>query len=399
VFWLTPKRGSKMVFFEKIKAIYQSTKGLTTIGVSTVINNVLGAIFWLTIASMLGVEQYGQLSYLLAIAIIVSRLSLLGAPNILMVYAAKGIKIQPAIFVSAISSSIIASLIVYFSFLNNLGISVYILGFVIFTLITYNVLGKKEYRQYATYIISQKILLIVISISLFYTIGFDGVIIGIGISFLPYSILIIKEIKKLKVDFKVLTQRKKFVVNNYILDVVGAASGTLDKLIIPSIFGFVLLGNYQLAQQFFLILIIIPAIVFQYILPHDSTGNSNKKLKKGVIIFSVISAVLGIILAPILVPMFFIEFKESINLIQIISLAIIPSTITMTLTSKFLGMDKSKIVVVSSGIFLSIQISLIFILGNIFGINGAAMALVIANSSQAVFLLMAERSLQMKQNQ
>jgi len=399
VFWLTPKRGSKMVFFEKIKAIYQSTKGLTTIGVSTVINNVLGAIFWLTIASMLGVEQYGQLSYLLAIAIIVSRLSLLGAPNILMVYAAKGIKIQPAIFVSAISSSIIASLIIYFSFLNNLGISVYILGFVIFTLVTYNVLGKKEYRQYATYIISQKILLIVISISLFYTIGFDGVIIGIGISFLPYSILIIKEIKKLKVDFKVLTQRKKFVVNNYILDVVGAASGTLDKLIIPSIFGFVLLGNYQLAQQFFLILIIIPAIVFQYILPHDSTGNSNKKLKKGVIIFSVISAVLGIILAPILVSMFFIEFKESINLIQIISLAIIPSTITMTLTSKFLGMDKSKIVVVSSGIFLSIQISLIFILGNIFGINGAAMALVIANSSQAVFLLMAERSLQMKQNQ
>ena len=388
-----------MVFFEKIKAIYQSTKGLTTIGVSTVINNVLGAIFWLTIASMLGVEQYGQLSYLLAIAIIVSRLSLLGAPNILMVYAAKGIKIQPAIFVSAISSSIIASLIIYFSFLNNLGISVYILGFVIFTLVTYNVLGKKEYRQYATYIISQKILLIVISISLFYTIGFDGVIIGIGISFLPYSILIIKEIKKLKVDFKVLTQRKKFVVNNYILDVVGAASGTLDKLIIPSIFGFVLLGNYQLAQQFFLILIIIPAIVFQYILPHDSTGNSNKKLKKGVIIFSVISAVLGIILAPILVSMFFIEFKESINLIQIISLAIIPSTITMTLTSKFLGMDKSKIVVVSSGIFLSIQISLIFILGNIFGINGAAMALVIANSSQAVFLLMAERSLQMKQNQ
>jgi O-antigen/teichoic acid export membrane protein len=398
VFWLTPKRGSKMVFFEKIKAIYQSSKGLTTIGVSTAINNVLGAIFWLTIASMLGVEQYGQLSYLLAIGIIVSRLSLLGSPNILMVYAAKGIKIQPAIFVSAISSSIIASLIVYFSFLNNLGISVYILGFVIFTLVTYNLLGKKEYRQYAIYIISQKILLIVISISLFYTIGFDGVIFGIGISFLPYSILIIKEIKKLKVDFKVLTQRKKFVVNNYILDVVGAASGTLDKLIIPSIFGFVLLGNYQLAQQFFLILIIIPAIVFQYILPHDSTGNSNKKLKKGVIVFSAISAVLGIILAPILIPMFFIEFKESINLIQIISLAIIPSTITMTLTSKFLGMDKSKIVVVSSGIFLSIQISLIFILGNIFGINGAAIALVVANSFQAIFLLIAERSLQMKQN-
>lgn len=386
-----------MKFFEKIHEMYEKIKGLTTISIATAVSNSLGAIFWFSIAAILGTEQYGQVSYLLAIGIIASRLSLLGSPNILMVYVAKGIKIQPTIFVSAISSSVIASLVVYFLFLNNLGISVYILGFVLFTLITYDVLGKKEYRQFAIYIISQKILLIILSISLFYLIGFEGVILGIGISFLPYFIIIIKEIRKSKIDFNILKQRKEFIFNNYILDVIGAFNGSLDKLIILPLFGLVLLGNYQLAQQFFLVLIIIPSMVFQYILPHDSSGNSNKNLKKAIIVFSVISAALGIILAPILIPIFFIEFNESINLIQIISLAIIPSTIVMTYTSKFLGMGKSKIVLIGSGIFLSTQISLIFILANIIGINGAAVSLVIANSAQTIFFVFIERFLQKKE--
>jgi|TARA_B110000495_G_scaffold183142_1_gene179197 O-antigen/teichoic acid export membrane protein len=387
-----------MKFFNKIKEIYESLKGLTTIGVATALSSVIGAIFWFSIAAVLGTEQYGQVSYLLAIAIIASKLSLLGSPNTLMVYVAKGVKIQPAIFVSSISSSIIASLVVYFIFLSDLGASIFILGSVLFTLVTYDVLGKKDYKQYAKYIISQKILVVIFSFSLYYLIGFEGVVLGIGISFLPYIIIIIKEIKKSKIDFQILKQRKGFIFNNYLLDVIGAFNGSLDKLIILPLFGFVLLGNYQLAQQFFLILIIIPAMIFQYILPHDSNGNANKNLKKGVIVFSIISAVIGITIAPILIPIFFIEFNESVNLIQIISLAIIPSTIIMTFTSKFLGMGKSKIVLAGSGIFLSIQIPLIFILGDIIGINGVAFSLVIASSIQAIFLILIERFLPKNQS-
>ncbi len=379
---------------KKIREIYESIKGLRTISIATAVSNAIGAIFWISIASILGTEQYGQVSYLLAIAIIVSKLSLLGSSNSLMVYSAKGVKIQPAIFVSTISSSIIASLVVYFLFLNNLGVSIYILGFVFFTLVTYDVLGKKDYRQYAKYIISQKIMLVIFSISLFYIIGFEGVLLGIGISFFPYLIIIIKEIRKSKIDFKLMKKRKGFIFNNYILDVIGAFNGSLDKLIILPLFGYALLGNYQLAQQFFLILIIFPAMVFQYILPHDSSGNSNKKLKKAIIVFSIISAILGIILAPVLIPIFFIGFNESIYLIQIISLAIIPSTITMTYTSKFLGKGKSKIVLSGSIIFLSIQIPLIFILGDILGINGVAVSLVIATASQAVYFICIEKYFQ-----
>jgi len=97
-----------MKFLKKIKETYESLKGLTTISITTAASNAIGAIFWFSMAAILGIEQYGQVSYLLAIGIIASRLSLLGSPNTLMVYVAKGIKIQPAIFVSAISSSVIA---------------------------------------------------------------------------------------------------------------------------------------------------------------------------------------------------------------------------------------------------------------------------------------------------
>ncbi len=96
-------------------------------------------------------------------------------------------------------------------------------------------------------------------------------------------------------------------------------------------------------------------------------------------------------LAPILISIFFTEFKESIELIQVISLAIIPSTIITTYTSKFLGMGKSKIVLGGSGLFLIIQIPLIIFLADMIGIMGAAIALVVATSIQAIYLIFIER--------
>ena len=86
-----------MKILEKIKTLYQNFKGLTTIGTATFITNGLGALFWFYMASLMGTEAYGQISYFLAIAIIGSRISLFGFANTMMVYSAKGVKIQPPI--------------------------------------------------------------------------------------------------------------------------------------------------------------------------------------------------------------------------------------------------------------------------------------------------------------
>jgi len=380
-----------MKFLEKIRRLVFEFKGLGIIGIASGISNAIGAIFWLVMASLLGTEYYGEISYLIAIAIIASRISLVGAPNSLMVFVPKGIKIQIPIYIISISTSVLTSLVIFFVFLNSPEISLYIVGFVIFTLITSDLLARKSYKEYAKYVISQKIILISLSTSLFFIIGFQGVILGIAVSFFPYIFKIINDVKNQKIDFAILKSKKGFILNNYLLDLANAFNGSLDKIIIAPLLGFALLGNYQLGIQFLSILTIIPVIVFQYILPLDASGNSNKMLKKLIIIFSVCLAIISILLAPIILPILFPEYSESIKIIQIVSITVIPATIVITFVSKFLGRGDSKIVLIGSGIFLGIQIPSIIILGENFGINGAASAIVLGYSIQALYFFLIDR--------
>ena len=385
-----------MKILEKIKTLYQNFKGLTTIGTATFITNGLGALFRFYMASLMGANAYGQISYFIAIAIIGSRISLLGLGNTMMVYTAKGVKIQAPIYLIAILGSIITSLILFFVFLYDVGISLYVIGFVVFTLITSDLLGRKQYKSYAKYLISQKIILIILSVSLYHVIGLTGVILGIAISFLPYSFVIYNEFKKSKIDFSLIRSRGKFITNNYVNDLTGAFHGEVDKLIVAPMLGFALLGNYQLAIQFFMILTILPTTVFQYILPHDASGNANLGLKKLLVIIAALFAILGIIVFPIISTVFFPEYEESIPVIQIISIAIIPFTITIIYSSQFLGMGNSKVVLVGSLIFLGVLIPLIIILGDIFILEGVALAMVLGYTSQAIYLIFIDKILKNK---
>ena len=385
-----------MKVLEKIKTLYQNFKGLTTIGTATFVSNGLGGLFWFYMASLMGTEAYGQISYFLAIGVIGSKISLLGFANTMMVYSAKGVKIQPPIYLIAILGSVITSLVLFFVFLYDVEISLYVIGFVTFSLITSDLLGRKQYKSYAKYIISQKIILIILSVSLYHIIGLTGVILGIAISFLPYLFVIYKEFKKSRIDFSLIRSRRKFITNNYVNDLTNAFHGEIDKLIVAPMLGFALLGNYQLAMQFFMILTILPTTVFQYILPHDASGNPNLGLKKWLIIIAVVIVILGIIVFPIISTIFFPEYEESIPVIQIISFAIIPYTITIIYSSQFLGMGNSKVVLVGSLIFLGVLIPLIIILGDIFILEGVALAMVLGYTSQAIYLIFIDKILKNK---
>ena len=171
------------------------------------------------------------------------------------------------------------------------------------------------------------------------------------------------------------------------MDLSNAFNGSLDKIIIAPILGFVLLGNYQLGLQFLAILSILPGIFYQYILPQDASGSSTKSIKKWMILISVILAIASITVSPILVPILFPNFTEAIEVIQIMSISIISSTIISTYVSKYLGLTKSKIVIIGSGIYLAVQIPLLVILGQLFGVNGAAFSLVIASIIHAIYFV------------
>ena len=382
-----------MKILEKIKTLYQNFKGLTTIATATFITNGLGGLFWLYMASLMGTEAYGQISYFLAIAIIGSRISLFGFANTMMVYSAKGVKIQPPIYLFAILGSIITSLILFFVFLYDVGLSLYVIGFVTFTLITSDLLGRKQYKSYAKYIISQKIILIILSVSLYHLIGLTGVILGIAISFLPYSFVIYKEFKNFKIDFSLIRNRGKFVVNSFANDLTDTLGSYLDKLIVAPMIGFVLLGNYSLGIQFLSILTILPVIFYQYLLPKDARNESNTKLRKILMLGSVVLCVITIILSPTVIPILFPEFTEVVPIVQILSVAIIPFTAIAILNSKFFGMERTKFVLIGSSILVSVQIPSIIVLATLYGVNGAAMSMVLAYTCQSIFLILSDKFL------
>ena len=385
-----------MKILEKIKTLYQNFKGLTTIGVATFISNGLGGLFWFYMASLMGTEAYGQVSYFLAIGIIGSRISLLGFANTIMVYSAKGVKIQPPIYLIAILGSVITSLILFFVFLYDASISLYVIGFVIFSLITSDLLGRKQYRSYAKYLISQKIILIILSVSLYHVIGLIGVILGIAISFLPYSFVIYKEFKNTKIDFSLVRSRAKFITNSFATDLTGTFGGYLDKLIVAPMLGFALLGNYQLGIQFMLIFEIVPIMFYHYLLPKDARNESNTNLKKIIMLISVVLCVLAIILSPIVIPILFPEFTEAVSVIQILSIAIIPFTVTTILNSQFFGTERTRFVLIGSIILVSVQIPSIIGLAALYGINGAAIGILLGNTCQAIYLILSYKFLKNK---
>ncbi len=147
-----------------------------------------------------------------------------------------------------------------------------------------------------------------------------------------------------------------------------------------------LLGNYSLALQIFTVMLMFSMIVYKYILPQDASGKSNKTLKKATVLISIGISILGILLSPVVIPELFPKYVEAIDAIQIMSIAVVPGTITLLYTSKLLGSEKSRFVLISKAISLPMFVTGFIILGPIFGIIGLASVFVFTVTFEASFL-------------
>ena len=232
-----------------------------------------------------------------------------------------------------------------------------------------------------------------ITYTLFYQFGISGIIAGVALSHIPYVFVIFKELKKTKIDLSLLIPRKEFIINNYLIVLSGSFSNQIDKFIIVPILGFALLGEYSLALQILVMLTIVNNIIFKYILPQDSIGIKNYKLKRNSIIFSVFIAIFGSILLPFIIPTIFTDYVETVDAIRIISWVVIPDTIILIYTSKLLGLEKSKFVLTSNIISTGILIVGFILLGPIFGILGLAGMVLFSACIQCIILYFGKRNL------
>ena len=375
-----------------IRSLLHDTKDVQHVGIGNIAGKVIVGIFWFYMATVLGSENYGQVIYLIALGSMGAAISMVGTSNTLIVYTAKKVPIESALYSIALILGTAAAIVLYI-FSSNIIVSIFVFGYIFYNLGVAQLLGNKLYKKYAIILIIQKILFVSLALLFYHIIGFEGVVLGFALSMLVFSYIVLKEFRDTKIDFKILKPRFGFMINNYALTIEKVLNGQVDKLIIAPIFGFVLLGNYALSIQFLSIMLIIPSIVFQYTLSQDATGNLSKKIKKISIGSSIMVACLGIVLSPILIPIIFPDYVEAIQLIQIISFMVIPSSIILAYNSELLGKEKSRFVLIGQGISVSVYLVGLLTLGAIIGINGVAISLVLSSICQAVFYIIIIRHL------
>jgi O-antigen/teichoic acid export membrane protein len=365
-------------------------KDISAVGAADITSTGLSGIFWFYMASLIGPSGYGEIVFFLTVAGAASNISLFGFTNSLMVLGSKGIKIQSTLYFIAIVGGTISSIVVFMIF-YQLGVSILVLGLLVFGLVTFDVLGKKLFKNYAKIVISQKILLISLCLIFYYLIGNEGIILGMALANFPYLYSIISTFRSQKLNFSLLKEHSSFLRNNFFLTLTGTLSFSLDKIIIGPLFGFAMLGNYALGMQVLVLLLILPKAVGKYIIPHDAAGNHNKKIKIIVFLFSFLLTGFGTMILPIIISNFFVEFTEAVTVIQILSFITISSAINMIYTSKFLGIEKSNIVFRGTVIAVSTQIIGIIVLGSLFEINGIALSAVIGSFAVSIFYIITVR--------
>ena len=143
----------------------------------------------------------------------------------------------------------------------------------------------------------------------------------------------------------------------------------------------------------FTMMMVLSAVVYKYLLPLDASGKSTKKIRQIVIVISILIAIFGVTILPNAIDWLFPKFVDAKDAIQIMSIGIVPGTIAVLYGSKFLGMEKSKIVMIPKLVSLIVEIGGFLYFGPIYGVIGLAWVIVTTLTWEAVFALIMNRTL------
>ncbi len=367
-------------------------KELATVGSGDIIGNALSAIFWFYLASQIEPAAYGELQWFIGIAGIFSTIALFGNIDTITVYVAKNIQIQSTLnFISLIASAILSLIIILvFPAFYTIDIGILVIAYVINTLAVGDLLGRKQFSNYSKYTIVQKGLTLGLGLLFYHLFGYEAILFALAFTYILHLKRIISIFKNMKINFTLVKERIRFIINNYVTFLIAGSigAGQVDKIIIAPMLGFVILGNYSLGMQILGIMMIFTSIFYKYILTQDSSGVDLKKLKFLAILVSILMAIGGIILGPIIIDTFFVKYVDTKIVIQIMSINVIPITIAYIFQSQLLGNEKSKTVLIGTGISLIVLVISTISLGLNFGIIGVAIGLIMSSSTKVgVYLI------------
>ena len=371
-------------------------KKIGSIATGETLSGAIGSIFWLYLASLLTVSDYGEIQFLIGIASFGVGLSLIAQSNTIIVYEIKQRNLRGILFLLSFIMAGIVSVILFIVY-SRLDIVVLSFGMICAEMAIGYLVGKKLFIKYSIFLISQKILMIVLAIGLYFLMGIEGIIYGIAISYIPVAILILSTFKNISFNFPLLKNNFRFIFYNYLVKLIVFSRRNLDKMIIVPILGFEMLGEFALGLQIYSLMILFASISFKLLLLKDSEGKDSKKMSIIILSISTVIALLGITIAPMMAIIIFPQFSSVIEIIPIMSLVVIPNTIVLIMSSKFIGNEKSKFVLIGTIMHAISYLLLIVFLGYAYGIQGLAFIFLITSTGHAVYLMVTYKIQKLKQ--
>ena len=371
----------------KVRSIIDSA----IVSIGNLSSSIIGAVFWLVLASIVNVDEYGVLAFYFSLAAIASAASLFGLGSTIMAYLPKGSQaiVGQASIIVLITSSL-ASIVIAVVF-NNLAAALLVLAANAFSLSVSEHLAKKCYKRYSIVSIINRGSQFAISLVLYYLMGINGVIIGYALPSLAIGYRLFLSIKESGFSLAEITPKLKFSLHVCINAISLSIATYGDKLIITPLFGLSILGIYNLGFQFFMFLSVIPGSLYQYLLPQEASGVDSKVIRKSGLILAIILAVVFYGLSPNLISWFFPRYIDAIPVARIMVFGVIPQTITSMTNARLLGREKSSPVVIGATVYVTSLLVLLYSLGSSYGLTGLAFSVLISLSLQSCTLLILNR--------
>jgi O-antigen/teichoic acid export membrane protein len=356
------------------------------LAISDTTSGAIGSIFWLYLASFLAVSDYGEVQLLIGIAGLALGVSMIANNNTIIVYEVKQRGLRGTLFLFSLIIAAVVSVILFILY-SRLDIILLTFGMICGEVLLAYFVGKKLFSKYGMFLILQKVLMVLFAVGLYFWIGLEGIIYGIGISYLPLIVMSLDILKKSSFNFSLLKENFGFIFNNYAVRLVALSRRNLDKILIVPILGFEILGEFTLAFQVYLLMNLFASMTFKVLLVNDSAGRNSNKFKVVILLISIIISVFGITLGPEIIPILFPKFINSIEIIPILSLAVIPNTIILIFSSKFLGNEKSRFIIIGTLIHAISYLLLVVLLGSEYGLLGISIGFLTSSIIYACYLV------------
>jgi len=362
----------------------ESIKNLSILGGGQIVVILLNVIFYFGFAYILGPEKYGNLAYLISIATVIPTFSRFGLGLAVITFTAKKEhelekSANLLAFVTAIITSSILILIDPF-------VALLAFSFSVFMMQIGNYLGQGQYKLTSISQVGRSIIWIAVAISLYFVMGLNGVLIGMIIGNLVFSINYLKAINFKAWNFDSLKRKSGTIFHNFGVDISQTVPNQIDKFVIVSLFGFQTTGIFHFTIQVLIAIESFPIILHRFLLAEQSGEKISKRFFSLASLLAAIIILAGIFLSPYIIENIFTEYLESIIAVQLIVFGIIPLLVISILNAKLQVLESN---LVGYGVIIRIgtNLALIPLLGGIMGVIGLVLSNLISLVLLSVYLL------------